>query len=260
MSNTSEPILTVRQLNIQHEIEFHRSDTVRDFFVGMVNNPLRIMLGNKDVFHVVKDFDLTLHRGERLGIIGVNGVGKTSLCRAIAGMLYPASGEVIVKGEVRAIFDTSVGIQPELTGRENAVLLSRFLFPHVPSQELQAVVEESLEFSELGKFIDTPFKSYSKGMQSRLCLSLITGRPTDLLILDEVFDGADYFFQQKISARTLQMIENSGAVILVSHTPSQLERACNRVIVLGEGGALFDGGVAEAVDYYHASGQGHADK
>ena len=235
---TSEPILTVRQLNIQYEIEFHRSDSVRDFFVGMVSNPLRIMLGNKDVFHVVKDFDLTLQRGERLGIIGVNGVGKTSLCRAIAGMLHPTSGEVMIKGEVRAIFDTSVGIQPELTGRENAVLLSRFLFPRVPSQELQAVVEESLEFSELGKFIDTPFKSYSKGMQSRLCLSLITGRPTDLLILDEVFDGADYFFQQKISARTLEMIENSGAVILVSHTPSQLERACNRVIVLGEGGGL----------------------
>ena len=254
----TETILEVSNLNIQYELEFHRNDSLRDFFVGVVNGPLQTLFGNRDILHIVKDFNLTLRRGERLGILGVNGTGKTSLCRAIAGMLYPSSGEVTLQGEVRAIFNTNVGVQPELTGRENATLLAYFLYPGVRRGELRAIVEESLEFSELGKFVDTPFKNYSKGMQARLCLSLVTSRTTDLLILDEVFDGADHFFQQKVAARTLKIIRESGAAILVSHTPEQLEQACNRAIVLGKGGILFDGDVQEAIAFYHSSGQDSA--
>ena len=163
----SEIILQVKGLNIQYEMEFHHSDSLRDLFVGMVNRPLQILFGNKDILHIVKDFDLTLKRGERLGIIGVNGTGKTSLCRAIADMLCPASGEIKLNGEVRAIFNTNLGIQRELTGRENAVLLSRFIFPKADRHQLQEIVEESLEFSELGTFVDTPFKNYSNGMQDQ---------------------------------------------------------------------------------------------
>ena len=170
-------------------------------------------------------------------------------------MLHPASGEIRLEGEVRAIFDTNVGIQWELTGRENAILLSRFLFPGAGKKELDDIVDESLEFSELGKFVDIPFKKYSKGMQARLCLSLATSKPTDLLILDEVFDGADHFFQEKVSVRTLDMIEKSGACILVSHAPEQLERACNRAIVLGDQKILFDGPVKQAIERYHSQGQ-----
>lgn len=251
----SEVILEVSDLNIQYELDFYCNDSLRDLFVGMVNRPLQMMLGDKDVLHIVKDFNLILRKGERLGIIGVNGTGKTSLCRAIAGMLYPNSGEVQCAGEVRAIFDTGVGIQQELTGRENAILLSRFIFPKASKDELQEIVEESLEFSELGQFVDIPFKNYSRGMQTRLSLSLFTARPTDLLILDEVFDGADHFFQQKASERTLNIIENSGAAILVSHSPGPLSKACNRVIVLGHQQVLFDGDVSPAIEYYHSQKQ-----
>ena len=254
----SEIILEITDLNIQYEMEFHHSDSLRDLFVGMIHRPLQIFLGNKDILHIIKDFRLTLKKGERLGIIGSNGTGKTSLCRAIAGMLHPSSGEIKINGEVRAIFDTNLGIQPELTGRENAVLLSRFIFPNAHRYELQTIVEESLEFSELGSFVDIPFKNYSKGMQARLSLSLLTATPTDLLILDEVFDGADYFFQQKVSLRTLKAIEESGSAILASHAPSQLERACNRAIVLGKQEILFDGDVPNAIEYYHSLGETNA--
>ena len=255
----SPVILEVNGLNIHYEMEFHRSDSLRELFVGILKGPLLAIFGNRDVLHIVKDFNLTLRKGERLGIIGINGAGKTSLCRAIAGMLYPASGEITVEGEVRAIFDANVGIQWELTGRENAMLLSRFFFPWATRAQLREIVDEALEFSELGVFVDVPFKNYSRGMQARLGLSLVTSRPTDLLILDEVFDGADHFFQEKVSARTLNMIEHSGAVILVSHNPQQLELACNRAIVLDRQGILFDGDVQQAIEYYQLWGRGEGD-
>ena len=92
-------------------------------------------------------------------------------------------------------------------------------FPEKKGKALREIADEALEFSELGDFTDMAYKRYSKGMQSRLCLSLVTAIPTDLLILDEVFDGADHFFQQKVSQRTLKMIEQSGAAILVTHQP-----------------------------------------
>ena len=251
----SETILEIKDLNIQYDMEIYQNDSIRDIFVGMVSRPLQTLFGHRDVIHIIKNFNLTLKRGERLGIIGVNGVGKTSLCRAIAGMLPPLSGKVSVDGETRAIFETSVGIQPELTGRENALLLSRFIFPEAKENELKEITQEALEFSELGDFVDMAFKKYSKGMQSRLCLSLVTAMPTDLLILDEVFDGADHFFQQKVSQRTLKMIEQSGAAILVTHSPDQVEKACNRAIVLGNQKILFDGDVQTAIEYYHSHGE-----
>lgn len=250
----SDIILEVKDLNIQYEMDFHRSESFRDLFVGMVTGPLKTLFGKRDVYHIIQDLNLTMKRGERLGIIGVNGAGKTTLCRAIAGMLTPASGEILINGNVRPIFDTNVGVQWELTGRENALLLCRFIYPFLDRSQLLEIVNESLEFSELGQFVDIPFKKYSKGMQARLCLSLVTANPTDLLILDEVFDGADHFFQQKISARTLEMIEKSGAVILISHNPEQFKLACNRMIVLGEHKILFDGKVEEALEYYHSLG------
>src|SRR5690606_40243843 len=175
-----------------------------------------------DQLHVLKGIDLKLNRGDRLGILGVNGSGKTTLCRCISGMYVPTKGTININGEVRSIFDTSVGIIPELTGRENAYLLSRFIFPHISKEERKRIVEEALDFTELGHFLDTPYRTYSKGMQARLSLSIISSKPTDLLILDEVFDGADEFFQAKISKRVLDMIHNSGSVIFVSHSPDQV--------------------------------------
>src|SRR5262249_15637671 len=157
----------------------------------------------------------------------------------------PTSGKVTVRGRTRAIFDTSVGIFPELTGRENARILVQFMYPDEYRQH-DEIIEESLEFSELGKFVDMPFKMYSNGMQARLCLSLVSAVAPDLLILDEVFDGADKFFRAKISGRVVRLIEDSGAVIFVSHSMDQLAKVCTRVIYLRENKLFFDGDPKQA--------------
>jgi ABC-type polysaccharide/polyol phosphate transport system ATPase subunit len=250
ISSFNNAIVKIENLTVSFNIDYHHEVTLRDQFIKFLSNPLKTFRGTSKRRDILKDINLTLNNGEKLGILGVNGAGKTTLCRAIVGMYKGKSGEVKVTGETRIIFDTTLGIVPELTGRENAELVVKFLYPKCSPEEQKKIVEESLEFSELGEFVDVSHNKYSKGMQTRLCLSLISARPCELLILDEVFDGADEFFQKKIANRILEMIEKSGAVIFVSHSPEQIMKACNRCIVIDDHRIAFDGGVQEAINYY----------
>ncbi len=244
------PILSVKNLNLVFRVPIRENHSMRDAFTQFVSSPWEIMSPNYDRLHIAKNMNFDVHAGERIGLLGVNGAGKTSLCRCIAGMYKPTGGTINVNGSVRAIFDTQVGIHPDLTGRENAELLVQFLFPGIKRKKAEEVVEESLEFSELGKFVDAPYKLYSNGMQARLCLSLISARPSPLLILDEVFDGADLFFREKIENRVLEMIRQSGAVIFVSHSMDQLLKVCNRVLLINNSEIIYDGDPKEAIEIY----------
>ncbi len=246
----SKNILEIQNLNMFFELDYHYIASVREKFIQAVQSPIDFFSNTADKLHVLKNINLTLKHGDRLGIVGVNGSGKTTLCRCIAGMYTPDQGIIRTSGDVRAIFDTAVGILPELTGRENAYLLSRFLFPQLNTQAREEIVLNALNFTELGHFLDTPYRTYSKGMQTRLSLSLISSLPTDLLILDEVFDGADEFFQKKIAKRVLDMINKSGSVIFVSHGPDQIMQACNRAILLSDGKIAYDGSPEEVIKRY----------
>lgn len=248
MSNS--PILTVENLNLVFNVDILKSWTARDLFIRFIKDPFDAFGAEKDRLQVAKNINLEIKAGERVGILGVNGAGKTSLCRCIAGMYRPTTGKVSVNGKVRAIFNTAVGIHPELTGRENAELFAQLLY--YDEKDINGLINESLEFSELGRFLDIPFKLYSNGMQARLCLSLISARPADLLILDEVFDGADAFFKVKIAERVTNMIKNSGAVLFVSHAPDQIQQLCTRAIVLHHGQIAFDGPTEEAQKFYES--------
>jgi ABC-2 type transport system ATP-binding protein len=249
---SDSPVVTTENLNLVFEADVFQPRSWRDIFTRASKDPVGVLLTEKDRLHILKDLNLVVARGDRIGLVGINGAGKSSLCRCIAGQYTPTSGRITVRGKARAIFDATLGVQPELTGRENVELLARLLFPEAP--DLERMIADSIEFSELGKFIDIPFRTYSNGMQTRLCLSLISARPCDLLILDEVFDGADAFFREKISRRVLRMIEESGAVIFVSHSAEQVRKVCNRMVILHGGGIAFDGDVSEGIRFYQGLG------
>jgi ABC-type polysaccharide/polyol phosphate transport system ATPase subunit len=246
MSRT--PVARVENLNLVFNADVHRPWTWREAFVRALKSPLSLMPDPANRLHVVKDVSFDVFRGDRIALLGVNGAGKTSLCRCLAGLYHPASGRVSVDGNMRALFDVAVGIRPELTGRENAYLLAELLFPG--DERIDELVREALEFSELGRYLDVPLKFYSKGMQARLGLSLSAFRPTDLLILDEVFDGADIFFREKITVKMLELVHKSGAVIFVSHAPDQIRTVCNRLILLDKGTIAFDGAVEEGLNFF----------
>lgn len=243
-----EPVVRVRALNLVFHTNVYRPWTWREAFVRSVKNPSTMLPSAADRLHVLKDIDLEVRPGDRVGLLGVNGVGKTSLCRCLAGYYRPTSGLVERRGTLRALFDVAIGIQPELTGRENAYLLAELMYPGDPG--IGEIVDQALHFSELEKFLDVPFRLYSKGMQARLGLSLSAVRSADLLILDEVFDGADMFFREKISARMLDLMKESGAVIFVSHSVEQIRRVCNRLMLLKDGRLIFDGPVDSGIDLF----------
>lgn len=245
---SSETLLSVSNVSVHYELEHYQHYGLRDVFISALSHPIDYFFKTPELLYVLDNISFELKKGMRLGILGTNGCGKTTLCLCIAGMMRPQQGKIHSTLEVRAIFDTGSGIMPNLTGRENALLLGRLFFPK--EKNLKALVDEAIEFSDLGHFIDIPFRQYSKGMQSRLMLSLISAKPTDILILDEVFDGADVFFQQKLSIRMKKFIENAGATIFVSHSADQIRQVCNTVMVLRNGKVSFIGDVEEGLSHY----------
>lgn len=250
MSSTvsSDQLISLENVRVYFDLEHYQHRGLRDVFVSALTHPVEFFFKEKEIFYVLDGISFNLSKGSRLGILGVNGSGKTTLCRCLAGMMKPQEGKIETSKNVRAIFDTGTGVLPELTGRENAHLLARLFFPG--EKNLTPLVEEAIQFSELGHFIDTPFKTYSKGMQSRLLLSLISAKTSDVLILDEVFDGADLFFQKKMAERMKKLIQAAGATVFVSHAPDQIRQVCNKVMVINRGKIHFMGEVEEGIQAF----------
>ncbi|HEX7675434.1 MAG TPA: ATP-binding cassette domain-containing protein [Bdellovibrio sp.] len=247
-SATSDLLIKVKDLHLSFDAPLYKSWTLRDLFVDWVKKPLSALEDSQEL-HVLRGINLKIRKGDRIAILGKNGAGKTSLCRCISGIYSQSSGDVEVTGTLRAIFDTSMGIQPELTGFENLKLLSKFIYPLERGRH-HDIIKDSAEFSGLGEYLHMPFKTYSNGMKARLCLSLVTALPADILILDEVFDGADISFRTRIVGRMTELIEKSGAVLFVSHSPDQIRQVCNKAIVLDQGVVSFFGDVEKAISIY----------
>jgi ABC-type polysaccharide/polyol phosphate transport system ATPase subunit len=245
-----EVILKIKNFNISYKVPYYKSQSFRDIFVAALTSPIEFFLRGSDHVLLLDNINLEIRKGDRVGILGNNGSGKTSLCRYICGIHGDNKKAITMKGNVKGIFDAEVAILPELSGLENLELLSHFFYPELRKIERERIIQETVEFCDLGKYIDVPFKLYSKGMKARLFLSLISSRPVDLLVLDEVFSGADHFFNEKITARIKEMIAKSGAVIFVSHSSDLIEEVCNRALVFNNKKIVFDGTPKDAVAYY----------
>ncbi|MCF8058924.1 MAG: ATP-binding cassette domain-containing protein [Bacteriovoracaceae bacterium] len=251
ITTSKTPILKVENLYLSFDLDLQKGHTIRDIFVNLISHPVHSLLGRKEVHRVLEDISFELNIGEKVAIIGENGSGKTSLCRCVAGMIMPQQGEIKTNGVIQAVFSTASAIHFSLTGRENAFLLGELIFPKLSKTELKDAIEDALDFSELGKFLEAPFFTYSRGMQARLFLSVVTARPTELLILDEVYDGADEFFQMKMQNRMNKVIEKSGAVLFISHNAELVNEICNRAIVLDKRKIIYDGkNVAKGIALY----------
>ena len=245
-------ILKLKDFTVSYEPTYHRSRTIRDFFIEVVKNPFNYFFSHADRMVVLRKINLEINKGDVIGILGTNGVGKTSLCRYLSGIIE--HHDVQIYGESRALFDGNVAIYPDLTGRENAVVLVELLYSELTVSEKKELIEEAVNFSELHEHIDTPVKNYSRGMKARLFLSLLTFRGTDLLVIDEAFGGTDQFFTEKLSLRIQELISKCGAVVIVSHSTEEIKKYCNRIIVLHDKQIAFNGSTNEGVEFYNSLG------
>lgn len=191
--------------------------------------------------HALKKLTFEIKTGERVALLGHNGAGKSTLLKAIAG-LYPINnGNLQIQGEIRSLFDISLGFEPESTGREN-ILYRGLLLGQSPKQ-MQAMEEEIVSFADIGEFIDYPVKTYSAGMQVRLAFAISTAIPGDILLLDEVIGAGDASFMAKAQKRITDLIAHANIMVLATHDFSSIKTLCNRAIVLDHGNLMFDGNV-----------------
>lgn len=175
----------------------------------------------------------SLKPGDRLGLVGTNGSGKTTLLNVLYGIYAPTGGKVSVNGRVDALFNISLGFRREATGRRNIVL--RGLINGRSEEEIAACMDQIIEFSELGDFIDMPLKSYSQGMAARLAFSVATTLSPEILLLDEWIGVGDPSFQEKAKTRMKELSEQAMIMIVASHNYALLKKSCNLIMELDKG-------------------------
>lgn len=196
----------------------------------------------------LRDLDLTVLRGETLGIIGRNGAGKSTLLKVVSRVLKPSRGTAVINGRIAPILELGSGFDYELTGLEN-VYLNALLLGHT-RREIIAKMDEIVEFSGLGDFIRSPLRNYSSGMQARLGFSIATAWVPDILILDEVLAVGDATFTDRCEQRLRSFREAGATVLLVSHNTTAVVKNCTRCIWLDDGRMKADGRAAEIVRLY----------
>lgn len=189
-------------------------------------------------------FDLSA--GDRLGLIGSNGAGKTTLLKVLYGIYEPSEGELAISGKVDALFNINLGFRKEATGRRNIFL--RGLINGWSPRDIEQRMEEIIEFSELGHFIDLPLKSYSQGMAARLAFSVATCLEPEILLMDEWIGAGDPSFQEKAKNRMEKLAEKAGIIVLASHNHRLLKTVCNKIICLEEGKITAAGTADELLD------------
>jgi len=197
---------------------------------------------------VLDRITLSINPGEVVGIVGLNGVGKTSLLKTIAGLVSPTAGTVRVGGRVMALLAMGVGFRPAFTGRQN--LLIGGLLLGLETREITARMQEIAEFSELGEALDQPYFTYSSGMRARLAFSLATSVPADIVILDETLATGDARFVSKCYRRLKEIRASGKTILFVSHNLGEVARITARVILLDRGRVAFDGDVFEGLKVY----------
>lgn len=200
-------------------------------------------------FEAVKHVSFKLKKGEILGLIGKNGSGKSTTLKAIAGIFSPNSGTIDLHGNSISLLSIGVGFQKELSGREN-ILLSGMLLGF-SEDEIKARMDEIIEFSELGKFIDAPVRTYSSGMHSKLAFSITAILETDIMLIDEVLSVGDAKFKKKSFKKMKQLINDKNrTVIIVSHSNDTISSLCTKVLWLNDGEVVKYGDTDEVLKEY----------
>jgi lipopolysaccharide transport system ATP-binding protein len=205
------------------------------------------------VVQALRDISFRLTSGDRLGLVGTNGAGKTTLLRTLAGIYEPVVGQVRVRGTLNALLDPQLGMNAELTGRENIVL--RGLYNGLGRSAIRRLEEDVCAFAELDAFIDLPVRIYSSGMVVRLAFALATAIRPQVLLMDEWFLAGDAAFMERARTRLEDMVRGAEILVLSSHMTKVVLDWCTRVIWLDEGRIREDGPAAEVLGHYAPSAE-----
>lgn len=200
------------------------------------------------VVQALRDVSFSVRSGDRLGLIGGNGAGKTTLLRTLAGIYEPVAGRLEITGSLHALLDAQLGMNPDLTGRENILL--RGLYSNLSKPEIARLEEDVRDFAELGDFMDLPVRIYSAGMVVRLGFGLATAIRPRILVMDEWLAAGDAQFLAKARVRLEDMVRGAEILVLASHGTDTIRTWCDRVIWLDQGRVREDGATEAVLEHY----------
>ena len=203
---------------------------------------------NVVMVEALKDINLHLREGDRVGLVGHNGAGKTTLLRLLSGIYEPTRGAANVRGRVAPVFDLGVGMDPEVSGYDNIIIRGLFLGQTI--KQMKAKMDEIAEFSELGDYLSMPLRTYSTGMRVRLALGVVTSIEPEILLLDEGIGAVDAAFMAKARVRLQDLVKRSGILVFASHSNDFLAQLCDTALWIDHGQIRSVGEVFDVVGEY----------
>ncbi len=242
--------LLVQNLSLHFPLLHGSARSLKKTIVGNVTGRVSSDGNAGMVVQALRNIDFHLTPGDRLGLVGRNGAGKTTLLRALAGIYEPQGGRVRVQGSLHALLDPNLGMNPDLTGRENIRLRGQYQF--LSNAEIRRMEEDVADFAELGDFLDLPVRIYSSGMIVRLGFALATSIRPQVLLMDEWLLAGDANFLEKARLRLEDLVRGAEILVLSTHLASVIEEWCTRVIWLDQGRVRADGNVADVLAAYAA--------
>ena len=245
---TPDASIEASDLSVLFPLYHGNTRSLKKLLVAAASGRLTEDQQHRVVVRALSDINFSLTSGERLGLVGSNGAGKTTLLRTLAGIYEPVTGHVRVRGALNAMLDPSLGMNTDLTGRENILL--RGLYSGLSRPMLKRLEDDVIAFAELSDFIDLPVRIYSAGMVVRLGFALATAIRPRILLMDEWFLAGDAAFMDKARARLEDMVRGADILVLSTHSDTVIREWCTRVIWLEKGRVRADGPMAEIMDLY----------
>ncbi len=241
-----KPILEVQHLSKKYKIQ-HQAGGYLSMRERMLS-VLKFERNNVEDFWALNDVSFEVQAGESVGIIGRNGAGKSTLLKILSKITPPTKGKIITRGRIASLLEVGTGFHPELTGRENIFFNGSLL--GMKRKEIETKFDEIVDFSGVEKFLDTPLKHYSSGMQLRLAFAVAAFLEPEILIIDEVLAVGDAEFQKKCLGKMEDVSKNGRTILFVSHQLGMVSKLCKRALLLDSGKILSVGAVKTIVDHY----------
>lgn len=239
-------IIKVDHVSMKFNLSSEKFDSFKEYVIKRIKGQVSI-----EEFWALNDVSFEVYKGDSIGLIGLNGSGKSTMLKTIAGVLKPTKGSVTVSGSIAPLIELGAGFDMDLTAREN-VFLNGALLGYTRS-EMQSYYDDIVDFSELHNFMDVPVKNFSSGMVSRLAFAIATIGIPDILIVDEVLSVGDFQFQEKCEQRIQNMMEHGTTILFVSHSIDQVQKICSKIVWLEQGHMKCFGDAKAICDEYRRS-------
>ena len=239
----SKTAIEVDNVSMKFNLSREKVDSLKDYIFKTIKREIQY-----NEFWALKNVSFSVEKGDRVGILGLNGAGKSTLLKVISGVFKPTEGHVDKHGKMVPLLELGAGFDPQYTGKENIYLYGAML--GYTKKFIDSKYDEIVEFSELQKFMDVPLKNYSCGMKSRLGFSIATVVEPKILILDEVLSVGDAKFRKKSEKKIMSMFDSGVTVLFVSHSLEQVQRLCNKAMILEKGKLIAYGDIDPISEQY----------